>query len=591
MRPCAMLITNVQLLVTFGVVAAQVEVPEPENFYRRALHSIAVVGNFLYLEGGRISQSDGSQKQAVTSDTGEEYDKPQDKTPVLPTITRTNPHEAVNSTLSISLKESWNNETVRFNGIKKWKKPSSTNSNLWPDTTNNILYQWGGDGSQESRPGITNASVWLLSPNEGGGGTWDVVQPASGTDDVIRRSSGADVVCGGQAYVVGGFLSTTNSSTTLESNNRKTAPGMLSFSLDSQTWTNQSLSSDLRGPKEVMQLKGACITGFDNTSMIVTTGGMSKSRKTHARKPVGLEKVRIYNQRRRRWFTQETTGAIPPDRYDHCMVGVTSPDGSFDIYVYGGRSNSPDALDDVWVLTLPGFHWMRIDISSPRRFSHACAVVGKRQMLVNGGLASSEDAWNTKDPWKQGLGILDLTEWKWSNGYDAKAKDYQSPSAIKDWYKNGGMKDVVWSSSELKEMFASCFTDDKLCSSSPSRLIAILCGALGGVAALALIAGLIYYIRRKKRMGEANRDEPPSLDRQFDHQFDHQDSFSLQSRRTHTIDSTKAGMELDYQVSPLSELPHAELPHTEFASPISELDATPQRPRDFVSHEQFARKS
>lgn len=43
--------------------------------------------------------------------------------------------------------------------------------------------------------------------------------------------------------------------------------------------------------------------------------------------------------------------------------------------------------DDMYILSVPGFHWFKAPTISggPRAF-HTCNVVGKRQMLVVGGV-------------------------------------------------------------------------------------------------------------------------------------------------------------------------------------------------------------
>ena len=101
--------------------------------------------------------------------------------------------------------------------------------------------------------------------------------------------------------------------------------------------------------------------------------------------------------------------------------------------MYGGRNNVEDELDDLWILTLPGFHWIRAEVSSEPRFQHVCTVVGNRQMFVSGGMAAE----GGDDPWRYGLGIFDMTALRWSDGYSADADEYESPEVVKKWYRDG----------------------------------------------------------------------------------------------------------------------------------------------------------
>ncbi len=124
-------------------------------------------------------------------------------------------------------------------------------------------------------------------------------------------------------------------------------------------------------------------------------------------------------------------------------------------FVFGGIDKIKDvSYDDAWVLTLPGFHWTRITSpnGSGQRTFHQCIVVGNRQMLSIGG--EDETKRDQRDPWPNGMGILDMTELKWTTEYKPDAAKYEQPRLIQDWYAGGGnMKAVVWSSETVKRLF------------------------------------------------------------------------------------------------------------------------------------------
>ena len=103
--------------------------------------------------------------------------------------------------------------------------------------------------------------------------------------------------------------------------------------------------------------------------------------------------------------------------------------------MYGGEASDGSMVGDVSVLTVPGFHWFSTNAQTDPRITHACALVGKRQMAVVGGVATPND-WKTADPWVNGLGILDLTSLEWKSGYDPDAGDYDSPQMVKQWYED-----------------------------------------------------------------------------------------------------------------------------------------------------------
>lgn len=104
--------------------------------------------------------------------------------------------------------------------------------------------------------------------------------------------------------------------------------------------------------------------------------------------------------------------------------------------MFGGtNSETGSTYDDVFVLSLPGFFWNQVAYESknPRR-NHCCAVVGRRQMLSVGG-ADGKTGYTSADPWPQGFGLFDMTDWKWKTDYDADAKDYESAKTVSDWYQ------------------------------------------------------------------------------------------------------------------------------------------------------------
>jgi hypothetical protein len=123
--------------------------------------------------------------------------------------------------------------------------------------------------------------------------------------------------------------------------------------------------------------------------------------------------------------------------------------------MYGGMSTqTARTLDDVYVLSLPGFVFFKASGSSTKRADHACVLVGKRQMLSIGGTDGYlpfPDSLLQPDQLQNGL-----TAMRWSAKYNAQAAAYDSPDAVKTWYSQGGLSSVSWSSDEVKQLFSQC---------------------------------------------------------------------------------------------------------------------------------------
>jgi hypothetical protein len=149
---------------------------------------------------------------------------------------------------------------------------------------------------------------------------------------------------------------------------------------------------------------------------------------------------------------------------------LTSPTsflhGGSNFPVYGGAYPTPhdialgNALDEIYVLTLPAFTWFKANYTpSTSRQSHTCHVVGNRQLLAIGGADPVVQEYyalaakNSTDPWKQGLGVFDMTEMKWTEGFDARADAYGSPDVVRQWYRDNPRYPRQWDSLDLGKLF------------------------------------------------------------------------------------------------------------------------------------------
>src|ERR1700761_980218 len=93
-------------------------------------------------------------------------------------------------------------------------------------------------------------------------------------------------------------------------------------------------------------------------------------------------------------------------------------------YLYGGQDPIEAKIyDDVYILTLPTFRWIKLFQGDSPRFGHTCHLVGSRQLLTVGGI----DNFNTtkKCDWEaKSVAILDLSSKTWGSVYNANAPPY-----------------------------------------------------------------------------------------------------------------------------------------------------------------------
>jgi Kelch motif len=110
--------------------------------------------------------------------------------------------------------------------------------------------------------------------------------------------------------------------------------------------------------------------------------------------PKFMMSVPVYDIASKTWYLQNTTAHedYPSQLTAFCSVlAIANDSSSFQIYIYGGYNgvNSDDPPnDDVWILTLPSFTWIRAFTGSPGhgRSWHFCALPYPNLMFVIGGI-------------------------------------------------------------------------------------------------------------------------------------------------------------------------------------------------------------
>jgi Kelch motif protein len=91
-------------------------------------------------------------------------------------------------------------------------------------------------------------------------------------------------------------------------------------------------------------------------------------------------------------YMQQTSGDIPPQLTLFCSVVAAAADNSsYNIYIYGGYDgidSSHPTSDDVYVLSIPSFTWVKVysGTSTHSRSGHKCVKVYPDQMFVLGGI-------------------------------------------------------------------------------------------------------------------------------------------------------------------------------------------------------------
>ncbi|KAI8960708.1 hypothetical protein F5Y11DRAFT_254444 [Daldinia sp. FL1419] len=479
---------------------------DPNSFIRHRYPSVVAFGNYVYIDGGQMFRP--NNENGTNSTQLDPY------TPY-----------AVNSTLSLDLTESWTSETVGIRSIPK-TAPLFGQQVLWSDHSYNPggFSVWGGMTMDNEPP--PEDQFWYFHTDGSGGGSWEQAPLGDYRQftQLLRPAGASFAQSATTGYAFGGLATRETDHTIQKAYPGYAAKGVISYDFNSGRWANHS--SDSFGQYGTSLYGCAEYVPFGPNGLLIFLGGAETPVDATAEyiSGVGWTTLTLYDPVTRKWYTQKTTGWGPPQIERACSVGVRGPENTYEIFIYGGSSaNYGDTSSDVYVLSLPGFVFFKSNAPGTPRADHGCAVVGKgkRQMLSYGGVDAGQ--WlrfsnMTKDPWKQGLGVYDMTEMAWTNSYDVDAANYESPAVVKDWYSQGGMKTMTWDNDELKELFVngssrydmmnnSSITKEppKSTLSSAQRTGAIVGGVVGGIVVLTAVGAAIFLMRRRRRRRQSSQ--------------------------------------------------------------------------------------
>ncbi|KAI0150313.1 hypothetical protein GGR57DRAFT_514250 [Xylariaceae sp. FL1272] len=496
-------------------IANSSDIPTADNFVRRACHTVAVLGDYLYVDGGQVTERvDGSS--------------PADS-----------PAYAVNTTWSIDLTTKWTNKTVPIRSIPK-ASPRMGKQIHWTDTSSNSLYTWGGFVADASPP--PEHEMWKFQADGSGGGEWSQVsQQDYRTFTGLKNPFGASFAQSHNVgYAFGGSVEAASDSSVQKDLPGYALPGLVSYNFQTGEWTNTSTSNyggygtNINGRAEMVP--------FGPNGLLLFLGGaetpVDATNETIVE--VSWNSITMVDPITKKWYKQSTTGTKPPTMESHCSVGVAGPNGTYEIFIYGGISDQIRATSgDITVLSLPSFNFFQGPTAVPRS-DHGCAIVGKgkRQMLSMGGIDGQNRTFTaptTADQWTYGLGIFDMTDMQWyvpqrlflfllekTDLYDPNVTAYDSPQVVKQWYAAGSLKNLQWDDEELQGFFMgtnvtnSTIPNEKSTAASTGTIVG---GSIGGVAGTAIIVAMALIILRRQR-GRNRKSRSSSQDAAVDSDVD-----------------------------------------------------------------------
>ncbi|KAK3402249.1 hypothetical protein B0T20DRAFT_370472, partial [Sordaria brevicollis] len=475
--------------------------PPPSGpFVRRAHARVTVLGNYVYIDGGEVSQLTGAGS------------------------------DPSNSTLSIDISKSWSAQTVEIKELRKGDHGPAglSEETLWNDPTQNAFYIFGGRpphgvGSEK----ITKDGIWKFTADGKGGGSWELEMP-SNVDllQTINLTNNAAFASTYGAQSLGFHIGGVTSEDQGPSTRGTPEPYMITYDMNLKQLAVSSLSA-AKTPSGSGLWGGRAeyIPRFGPKGLIFLMGGTVLDKASEPDYPLIFYNLTFFNPQTGKWMWQKTSGVIPHPRQSVCIAGVAGPAGTYELFVFGGTDDTmATSYDDLYVLSLPGFVWFQApERSVESRANAACAVIGNHQMLVVGGqdLSSGlpETYWQIGDRFPQGLGIFNMTALSWVKDYTyhADAQPYKSHQVVEDWYRGNNLSAVPWSSNQVRDMFTAnpvVFNTSNSLSESESttststnntnkttlsnKIGLIVGGVVGGIVGMAILLSVVYYFWIRK---------------------------------------------------------------------------------------------
>ncbi|GKT83741.1 kelch repeat protein [Colletotrichum tofieldiae] len=279
--------------------------PSPSLFLRRAFARVAVLSDYVYIDGGEVSQldADGNPIKSYASN-------------------------GVNSTLSIDISKSWSASEVAIKEISKESQARSGQA-LWKNEATNTLWIWGGH-SPNGAP-RENPASWKFEADGKGGGKWSKETPANPTffADLKRSEEGAFVSTPDAGFWFGGGASGWTNPNPIP----QAVPGIVTYNMTTKSWANETTNAFSENGT-VNGGSAIYIPAFGPNGLITLMGGSTSALEPNQKTPTGwldFNNLTFFDPITRDWYWQQTTGNAPTARRGFCSVGVNGTNGTYEV--------------------------------------------------------------------------------------------------------------------------------------------------------------------------------------------------------------------------------------------------------------------
>ena len=157
-----------------------------------------------------------------------------------------------------------------------------------------------------------------------------------------------------------------------------------------------------------------------------------------------IQTVHIFDIATNTWFAQSTTAHAefyPTMRLEFCSVVASASDNSsHNIYIYGGWDPGSESIkEDVYILTLPAFHWVLVyplakdasEINIRLTYKHKCQKIHEKHMISYRGRQGTDSCdYDVILKKFQGMAIYDMSSLTWTTKVELENPKYLVPEVL-----------------------------------------------------------------------------------------------------------------------------------------------------------------
>ncbi|KAI9889750.1 MAG: hypothetical protein M1814_004952 [Vezdaea aestivalis] len=277
--------------------------------------------------------------------------------------------------------------------------PSAQAGVLWADDDENTLYRYGGQVwvySPDRYDSEANAAQRaLIGINLDGiavnkGGYFFAANSSHGTIERLAYGAGTVSLRQRRGWYLGGISDWDGiNRSSMATEQAATRPNLISWDASREIFHNQStIEIKTPGPAQTINpgVEGILVhVDWGEQGMLVSIGG--REFESPAAGPIPMDTVRVMDVSTGWWFIQKVTGDLPDPRVFSCgVVGVAQDMSSYNIYISGGMTGTQTGKDDVWILSIPTFQWIKAyEGTAPPRRRHSCNIIQNGQIAMIGG--------------------------------------------------------------------------------------------------------------------------------------------------------------------------------------------------------------